>query len=168
MTISIEFNVEDEAWAGSAPFYREIALAAAGEALAAAGLAGRDAEISVLLCDDARIAALNAGFRGKPAPTNVLSWPAHPLAPPRPGAAPPAPPDAMLGDIALARETVEKEASAQHLTVERRFAHLFAHGVLHLLGYDHQTDADAELMEGLERRALAAMGIPDPYANERD
>ncbi|WP_340107939.1 rRNA maturation RNase YbeY [Pikeienuella sp. HZG-20] len=168
MTISIEFNIEDEAWAECAPWYREIALRAAEQALIAAGIAPRDIEISVLLCGDERIGALNAGFRGKAGPTNVLSWPAHPLAPPSPGARPAAPPDGGLGDIALSRETIEKEARAQHLTAERHFAHLFAHGVLHLLGYDHQTDADAALMEGLERRALAAMGIDDPYAAERE
>ncbi|MFV0473831.1 MAG: rRNA maturation RNase YbeY [Pikeienuella sp.] len=167
MTISIEFNIEDEAWADAAPWYREVALRAAEMALIAAGRSGREAEISVLLCGDDRIAALNRGFRGKAGPTNVLSWPAHALAPASPGAHPPAPPDMALGDIAMARETIEKEASTQHLTVEKHFAHLFAHGVLHLLGYDHQTDADAELMEELERRALAAMGIDDPYAAER-
>lgn len=166
MTISIEFNVEDAAWDDAAPWYREVALRAAEQALIAAGRAPPAAEISVLLCDDARISELNQGFRGKAAATNVLSWPAHSLAPPRPGAHPAPPPDAALGDIALARETIETEARAQHLSVERHFAHLFAHGVLHLLGYDHETDEDAELMEGLERRALRAMGIEDPYAAE--
>lgn len=164
MTISIEFNIEDDAWAECAPWYREIALRAAEQALIAAGIPPRNVEISVLLCDDARIGALNADFRGEATPTNVLSWPAHALASSRPGARPDPPPDGALGDIALSRETIEKEAQAQHLTAERHFAHLFAHGVLHLLGYDHQTDADAEFMEELERRALAAMGIDDPYA----
>jgi probable rRNA maturation factor len=166
MTLSIEFNVEDEAWTETVPWYRELALRAADQALIAAGYEGTDAEISVLLCNDARIADLNRDFRDKPQPTNVLSWPAHDLNPSEPGLAPPPPPDEELGDIALARETIEKEAKAQHLTVEAHFVHLFAHGVFHLLGYDHETDEDAALMERLERRAMQAMGYADPYGPE--
>ena len=164
MTLSIEFNIEDETWLETVPWYREVALRAADLALDAVGARGLSAEISVLLCDDARIAALNADFRDKAAATNVLSWPAHDLAPPSPGDAPPPPPDEELGDLAFARETVEKEAQAQQITADAHFAHLFIHGLLHLLGYDHETDADADVMEGIERRALAAMGIADPYA----
>ncbi|MEM7524499.1 MAG: rRNA maturation RNase YbeY [Pseudomonadota bacterium] len=163
MTLAIEFNVEDEGWTETAPWYRELALRAAEQALIAAGRAAQDAEISVLLCDDARIAALNGTFREKPRATNVLSWPAHDLAPPAPGARPPDAPDGELGDLAFARETIESEAKEQHLSAEAHFAHLFAHGVLHLLGYDHVEDADAAVMEGLESRAMAAMGIEDPY-----
>lgn len=168
MTITIEFNIEDEAWDETAPWYRELALRAAEQALVAAGREPQNVEISVLLCDDARISELNADFRGKPMPTNVLSWPTYDLTPSASGETPPPPPDGMLGDIAMARETVEKEASAQHIPAEHHFAHLFVHGILHLLGYDHQTDADADLMEGLERQALAVMGIEDPYAAEDD
>lgn len=164
MTLTLDFALEDEAWTEAAPWYRELALRAAEQAFVAAGLPAAGREISVLLCDDARITALNAGFRGKGGPTNVLSWPAYPLRPERPGAAPPPAPQGFLGDVALARETVEAEAAERGLPVERHFAHLFAHGVFHLLGYDHETDEDAALMEALERRALAAMGIPDPYA----
>lgn len=166
MTLAIEFNIEDGGWAAAAPWYRELALRGAELALRAAGVAPHDVEISALLCGDARIAALNEAHRGRAAPTNVLSWPAHDLAPPAPGAPPPPPPDGELGDIALARETIEKEAMERHLTVEAHFAHLFIHGVLHLLGYAHETDDDAALMEGLEREALAAMGIDDPYGGE--
>ncbi|MGB0504693.1 MAG: rRNA maturation RNase YbeY [Pikeienuella sp.] len=161
MTLAIEFNIEDEAWSNAAPWYREVALRAAGTAIAATGLTPQNVEISALLCGDERIADLNSAFRGKPTPTNVLSWPAHEATPEN---APTLAPDGFLGDIALARETVETEAKAQHLTVENHFAHLFAHGVLHLLGYDHETDADAEVMEGLESQAMAKMGIKDPYA----
>lgn len=161
MTLAIDFALEDEAWTDVAPWYRERALRAAEQALLAAGLDPTDVEISVLMCDDARIAELNAGFRGKSAPTNVLSWPAIAATP---ADAPLKPQDGFLGDIALARETIEKEAAAQHVTVEDHVTHLIVHGVLHLLGYDHQTEADAEAMEGLERRALAVMGIADPYA----
>lgn len=167
MTLAIEFNIEDDAWPDAAPWYRELALRAAEQTLAMAGIAQEDVEISVLLCDDERIAALNADFREKPQPTNVLSWPAHDLAPPAPGEAPPPPPDGELGDIAMARETIEKEAKAQQISVETHFSHLFAHGLLHLLGYDHQTEEDAAVMEGLERRVMAAMGLPDPYPDGR-
>lgn len=167
MTLVIEFNIEDEAWLDAAPWYRELALRAAEQTLTFAEATTRDVEISALLCDDARIAALNADFRGKPQPTNVLSWPAHDLAPPSPGEAPPSPEDGELGDIALARETIEKEAETQQIAVEAHFAHLFSHGVLHLLGYDHETEADALVMETIERRVMAAMGMPDPYPDGR-
>jgi len=118
------------------------------------------------LCNDARISELNTEFRGKSKSTNVLSWPSHDLASSTPGQTPPPPPDGELGDIAFARETIENEANTQQISTEAHFAHLFAHGVLHLLGYDHQNDADAVLMERLERQALAAMGIDDPYQAE--
>ena len=163
MTLAIEFNIEDEGWFDAAPWYRELALRAAEQTLALAGRPTQDVEISALLCDDVRIADLNADFRGKPQATNVLSWPAHDLAPPEPGLPPPPPPDGELGDIAMARETIEKEAKAQQIATEAHFAHLFAHGVLHLLGYDHETEADAAVMEGIERRVMAAMGLHDPY-----
>ena len=167
MTLVIEFNIEDEGWFDAAPWYRELALRAAEQALSIAGHPTQNIEISALLCSDERIAELNADFRGKPQPTNVLSWPAHDLAPPSPGETPPPPPDGELGDIAMARETVEKEANAQQISAEAHFAHLFAHGVLHLLGYDHETEADAEVMEAIERKAMAAMGLPDPYPDDR-
>ena len=114
-----------------------------------------------LRATDQRIADLNAEFRGKPAPTNVLSWPAEDCAAKD---APHVPADGFLGDLAFARETIETEAEKQHLDPETHFAHLFCHGVLHLMGYDHQTEADAEVMEGAERGALARLGIADPYA----
>jgi probable rRNA maturation factor len=147
----------------------ELAARAAAAALDEAGLGGLDAEISLLLTDDAEIAALNGQFRGKAAPTNVLSWPGFPLAPPEPGARPPAPParpgeTVPLGDIAMAAETLMREAHQQNLAFGDHAAHLLVHGVLHLLGYDHGNDADAELMEGIERRALARLGVADPYA----
>lgn len=146
-----------------------LAQQAAAAALAEAGLADHAAEISLLLTDDAEIGALNAQFRGKPQPTNVLSWPAFPLAPPAPGVPPPAPPRlpgqaVPLGDIALAQETVAREADEHRLAFADHATHLIVHGVFHLLGYDHGTDADAALMEGAERRALARLGVADPYA----
>jgi probable rRNA maturation factor len=117
------------------------------------------AEVAVLLCDDATIAALNAQWRGRDEPTNVLSFPALPASDPMvsDGAV-------HLGDIAIANETVVREAGEQGRTVSAHLAHLAVHGFLHLLGYDHQTDSEAEHMEGLERAILAALGISDPYA----
>jgi probable rRNA maturation factor len=119
------------------------------------------AEVAVLLCDDATIAALNAQWRGREEPTNVLSFPAPPasdLMPSEPSA------PVHLGDIAIARETVIREAREQGRTVSQHLAHLAVHGFLHLLGYDHQTDEEAEDMETLEREILATLGISDPYA----
>ena len=163
MTLTIDFTIEDRAWAESAPWYRERALLAAGAALQEAGVEPMQTEISVLLCDNARIAELNTTHRGKSGATNVLSWPAESLLP---ADAPLKPADGFLGDLALARETIEIEAFEQQISVEDHVTHLIAHGVLHLLGYDHETEADAEAMEEMERRALASLGIADPYATD--
>lgn len=127
-----------------------------------------DCEVVVLACDDARIAELNTEFRGKPTPTNVLSWPSQPLAPPSEGQAPPpaqAGFDGMveLGDIALSHETCANEARESGKGFEDHLTHLIVHGVLHLLGYDHVQDGDAALMERLEVEILGNLGIDDPY-----
>jgi len=126
-------------------------------------------EIAILGCDDARIAGLNAEFRDKAGPTNVLSWPAHELAADKEGDTPhaPPPPDPLmgeaLGDIAIAYDTCLREADASGKPFPDHVAHLVVHGVLHLLGYDHIRDRDATLMEQLETRILGKMGIADPY-----
>ncbi len=128
-------------------------------------------EISLLGCSDARIAELNADFRGKPKPTNVLSWPSEERGAERPGAMP-APPrpeahgPAELGDIAIAWETCAREAKAGGRSLEDHVLHLLVHGTLHLLGFDHERDADATLMEDLETEILGKMGVSDPYAAE--
>jgi probable rRNA maturation factor len=137
-----------------------ISQAAAATGAAAAGAAAPATEVAVLLCDDAMIAALNAQWRGRQEPTNVLSFPAPPAA----GASVPESGAVHLGDIAIACETVTREAGEQGLTVSAHLAHLAVHGFLHLLGYDHQTDGEAERMEGLEREILASLGISDPHA----
>jgi probable rRNA maturation factor len=127
-------------------------------------------EISVLACDDARIRGLNAQFRAKDSATNVLSWPTWDLSAETPGALPePAEtgtaddPEA-LGDMALAYETCQREALEQHKAPTDHVTHLIVHSVLHLLGYDHETDEDAVLMEETERSVLAQLGVADPYA----
>ncbi|MDP5307992.1 rRNA maturation RNase YbeY [Paracoccus spongiarum] len=120
-------------------------------------------EVAVLGCDDARIAALNADFRGKPQPTNVLSWPSAEPAPRDPGTRPEPPDEDELGDIAIAYDTCLAEASAQHKPLAHHVTHLLVHATLHLLGYDHLDDADAQMMEATERSILRGLDIPDPY-----
>lgn len=114
-------------------------------------------ELGVTFTDDAHISALNAGWRGKEKPTNVLSFPAFPET--KEGPLPP-----MLGDIVLAAETVAAESELENKPLEHHITHLVVHGILHLLGHDHVTDAQAEEMEAIERAALARLAIPDPYA----
>ncbi|MCA1774152.1 MAG: rRNA maturation RNase YbeY [Loktanella sp.] len=122
-------------------------------------------EVSLLACDDARIATLNADFRGKPQPTNVLSWPSEERGAQMAGEAPfpPDPTDPELGDIAIAFETCAREAAELGKSLPDHATHLIVHGVLHLLGYDHERDADALLMEGLESQILGNLGLDDPY-----
>ena len=167
MDILVDTVIEDERWAafGLAP----LAETAARAALAGLGLAPEGFAISLLACDDARIAVLNADFRGKPAPTNVLSWPSDERAAEYVGEDPdlPEPGDAddaeELGDIAIAWETCVREAEEQGKPMADHVTHLIIHAVLHLLGYDHVEDEDATLMEGHEVRILASLGLPDPY-----
>ncbi len=114
--------------------------------------------VSLYLADDAALRALNLRWRGLDKPTNVLSFPAAPLGQ---GEDPTA-----LGDIALAYETVAREAEELGVSVADHYRHLLAHGFLHLIGYDHETDAEAERMEALETRILTRLGAGDPYARE--
>lgn len=120
-------------------------------------------EISLLACDDGAIAELNKDFRGKASPTNVLSWPAEELTPP---ALPQPDPDGTLplGDIAISFDTCAREAAAAGKPLDLHVTHLIVHGVLHLLGYDHEIDSDAEVMERLEVEILGNLGHPDPYS----
>jgi probable rRNA maturation factor len=131
---------------------------------AAAELAEADvgeAELAVMLTDDAGIRTLNGNWRGIDKPTNVLSFPAlPPTGAGRPGDAP-----RMLGDIAIAYETTRKEADDEQKPFDHHLSHLAIHGFLHLIGYDHENDDDAEAMEALEAEILAQLGIPDPYAD---
>jgi probable rRNA maturation factor len=132
-----------------------LAQRAAEAAVAVAEETDEDFEVSVMLADDAQIRELNRTWRGKDKPTNVLSFPA----PDQPGAEGPR----HLGDIALAYETLVRESEEESKALADHFAHLIVHGILHLLGYDHEDEAEAETMEALEVKALAALGIADPY-----
>ncbi|MDO9525890.1 MAG: rRNA maturation RNase YbeY [Gemmobacter sp.] len=167
MELLVDTVIEDARWEGFN--LSAVAEPAARAALAELGLAPDGFLICVMGCDDARIAELNADFRGKPVPTNVLSWPSDERGPDEPGGIPdlPAPGDAddpeELGDIALAWETCAAEALAQNKTHHDHVTHLVVHAVMHLLGYDHITDEDAAVMEALEVRALARLGVADPY-----
>jgi probable rRNA maturation factor len=141
----IDIEIEDEAWTRALPDAEAQVLAAAAALEARGG-------VTLLLTDDETVAALNERFRGKAGPTNVLSFPA------------PDNPEDHLGDIALAYGVCAREAAEQGKPLAHHLQHLVAHGVLHLLGYDHLTEAEAEEMEALERRILAGLGVPDPYA----
>src|SRR5260221_2550136 len=121
-----------------------------------------DAELAVMLTDDAGIRTLNSNWRGVDKPTNVLSFPA--LQPT--GRAGPADAPRMLGDIAIAYQTTRKEADDEQKPFDNHLSHLAVHGFLHLIGYDHDKDDDAETMETLEAEILAQLGIPDPYADQ--
>ena len=156
---AVDVLIESEAWRmlpeAEDLVRRAIACAAASEV----AIHQRGAELSVLLCDDQTITALNARWRGQERPTNVLSFPAPPLR----GATPAE--KVALGDIAIAYETLAREASEHGKSVSDHLSHLVVHGFLHLLGYDHDMDGEAERMERLEREILAQIGIADPYAS---
>ena len=155
--MTVDAIIEAPGWEGVD--LHALAERAARAALADAGLDPDAHELALLACDDARIAALNAAHRGRAAPTNVLSWPSRTLSP---GDVP----DRELGDVAIAHGTCASEAETRGIPLESHAAHLIVHAVLHLLGHDHAGDADAALMEGSERRILAGMGLPDPYAGD--
>jgi probable rRNA maturation factor len=153
--LSIAFAVNAEGWPDD---LEQVADTAIREALkqSEAEVVGVT-ELSVVLTDDAEQRELNRQWRGFDKTTNVLSFPQI---------EPFAPVSGLLGDITLARETVEKEAAEMGITLEAHFTHLVVHGFLHLLGYDHIEDEDAEEMEGLETQILATLGIADPYADD--
>ena len=159
--------LEDERWQEAD--LETLAERAARAALSHLGLDPSGFEIAVLGCDDARIAELNADFRDKPRPTNVLSWPSEERGAEADGDRPGLP-DAgsggmpeELGDIAIAYDTCAREADEAGKPFADHVTHLIVHAVLHLLGYDHIRDKDATLMEALETEILGKMGLADPY-----
>ena len=147
----IEIEVEAEAWTGALPDVEAVVERAAQAALGTA-----DGDIVVLLTDDDAVRELNGRFRDKDKSTNVLSFPAPENAFPH------------LGDIVLAYGVCATEAEAQAKTLADHLSHLVVHGVLHLLGRDHEDDAEAEEMEAEEREILAQIGVADPYLAEQD
>ncbi len=155
--ISIDITVESAGWPPEEAL-RALSANAVEAAVTELGLkppAG--CELSLLFTDDAAMQVLNRDWRGKDKPTNVLSFPAFPTK--LGGKLPP-----MLGDIAIARQTVEREAVEEGKPFEHHLSHMVVHGLLHLIGYDHEVDDEAEVMEAAERRILARLAIPDPYA----
>ena len=144
----IDIQVASPLWAAQPRAEETVraAIVAAGTARAAPG------EVSVLLTDDASIRALNRDWRDIDKPTNVLSFPAAKEASGN-----------FLGDIVVAYETLARECADEQRDFLHHLAHLAVHGFLHLLGYDHQTDTQAEEMEGLESRIMRSMNMPDPY-----
>lgn len=145
----IDIEIEDEEWTSALPDAEAVVQRAA-----MAALAETEGDLTILLTDDESVRALNRDYRSKDSPTNVLSFPAPETAAPH------------LGDIALSYGVCAMEARQQGKTLRQHLTHLTVHGVLHLLGYDHMSEADAEDMEGLERVILAGLGVPDPYETD--
>ena len=163
----VDTIIEDPRW--EAFGLAALASRACAAGLAHLGLPAQGFTLCLMGCNDARIATLNADFRGKPVPTNVLSWPSDErgadLAGGVPEAPTPGPSDdpESLGDIAIAWETCAAEAEAAGKPMAEHVTHLVIHGLLHLLGYDHIDDTDATLMETTEARILETLGVTDPY-----
>ena len=168
--LSIAISVEDQSWIKLAPDAPRLLRRAARDALAKAKADGWKGsrvghEISFVLTDDKKMRGLNRAYRGKDKPTNVLSFAALDGARGSMGPKPGMP--WLLGDVVLTSGVIAREAKAQRKSVQHHLSHLAVHGVLHLLGYDHEQDRDAEAMEALEIAALAGMGIANPYEMRR-
>ena len=162
ITIDISVRIDCPAWAEALPDAEARCGRLAATALETVELPDGPVELSIVLADDATVRGLNRDWRGKDAPTNVLSFASlddedAPLAPGAP---------LLLGDVILAWETVAAEARDQDKPLADHFSHLVVHGVLHLLGFDHDDDREAEEMETLETTLLASLGISDPYQEE--
>jgi probable rRNA maturation factor len=152
--LTADIVVSADCWQAE-PGAEAIVQRAIQAAAAKAPLHAADAELAVVLTDDEGVRILNRDWRGIDKPTNVLSFPAASLPSPEGPLA--------LGDIAIAYETVRREATVENKPFRHHLSHLAIHGFLHLIGYDHETDDEAEAMERLERQILADLGIPDPY-----
>lgn len=149
--LALDVMIEAAVWTGALVGLEALVRETAEACLKATGVPA--ASLCVLFTDDAAVKTLNGQFRGQDRPTNVLSFPSFSD-------------DDGLGDIAIAFETVEREAAQQGKTLRDHARHLIAHGVFHLLGYDHEDESEAQEMEDLERRVLAHFGAADPYAEQ--
>ena len=158
LPFTVEITIEAEEWTArtddSLEGLAEAAVAAAVEIAELDAVAG--SELGITFSDDTRVRGLNAAYRGKDKPTNVLSFPVDGG---RDGPAGP-----LIGDIILGFETISRESEDLGIPFNDHLTHLIVHGLLHLFGYDHETEADAALMEPLETKILAALGMSDPYA----
>jgi probable rRNA maturation factor len=155
MTPKVEFVAASPRWRTALPA-RSLARETIAVAASESGVAlSSGAELCIHLADDESVRALNARWRGLDQPTNVLSFPA---------AAPAGIAKArLLGDVVLAFETMAREAADEGKPLADHYRHLVAHGFLHLIGFDHDSEADAERMEAIETRILARLGVADPY-----
>jgi probable rRNA maturation factor len=161
-TIDIAVTIEHQAWAQALPDAEALCGRLAATALEAVELPDGVVELAIVLADDETVRGLNRQWRGKDAPTNVLSFAAldDEDAPEVEGA------PLMLGDVILAFETTRAEAIEQGKSLADHASHLVIHGVLHLLGFDHEDEDEAVEMEALETALLATLGIDDPYEEE--
>jgi probable rRNA maturation factor len=155
-SIAVEMTVEAGDWGDEARWRPLVERVAAAVAARDELIVPDDAELSLLLTDDAHVRVLNRDWRGQDKPTNVLSFPS---------ADEDDEPGPLLGDVVVARETTAREAEAEGKSFEDHLSHLLVHGLLHLFGFDHEDDEEAEEMEALETEILAGLGVADPYAD---
>lgn len=155
MTVHYDMAINAEGWQNEETL-RRLVDSVLQATLQELGFDKIDSELSLVFTNDADIREINGKWRHIDKPTNVLSFPAFAL---QPGQEP----GEILGDIVIARESVAREAAEEHKSFDDHLSHLVVHGLLHLMGYDHQNDEEAEQMETLERKILASLGISDPY-----
>ncbi len=155
----VDISLESDIWLSELPDVETLVHRVAQAAVSAVPKTPSKAELSVLLCGDANIRQLNRDYRASDAATNVLAFGNYDQAGPISDVRP-----VLIGDVVIAFETVAREAADQKKPLSHHVSHLLVHGVLHLLGYNHDEDTAAHVMEELERAILAGLGIPDPYA----
>mgnify|MGYP001766133380 CR=1 FL=1 len=156
--IAVDIALEADAWGEEARWRPLVETVAAAVAKRDELIVPEAAELSLVLTDDARIRVLNRDWRGFDKPTNVLSFPAADADDDDPGP--------LLGDVVVAYETTAGEAAAEGKRFDDHVAHLLVHGLLHLFGFDHEADDEADEMEALETEILAGLGIADPYRED--
>ena len=153
----VNIDIDEEAWSSLLPEATALATRAVNAAASCLDTTIADGAVDVVLSTDEEVADLNRQWRGKPKPTNVLSFPAAAGMVLPPGEPKP------LGEIILAAGVIAREAAEQDKPLEHHFTHLVVHGFLHIMGHDHENDDEAEQMESLEKEILANLGIPNPY-----